>query len=118
MKGCKVNILGTEYEIRFVDKFPDYLSEYEESADALCNFFDRTIFVKNDTEKDITDKGRERKSKKNLRHEIYHAFLYESGLSSNTYGNFGAWAEFEEMIDWHAIMSPKVFKVFQELDLL
>lgn len=113
-----VNILGTEYTIEYVDKFPDYLSEFEDTADALFNAFDRTIFVKNANEKDITEKGKERKAKKNLRHEIFHAFLYESGLSSNTYGHIGAWAEHEEMVDWFAIQSPKIFKVFQELDIL
>lgn len=118
MNDCKINILGTEYSIKIVDKYPEYLSEFEETADALCNSYDRTIFIKNDIEKDTTDNGKERKNKKNLRHEIYHAFMYESGLSSNTYGHMGAWAEHEEMIDWHAIMAPKVFKVFQELDLL
>ena len=31
----KVNILGTEYEILFVDEFPDYLKEVGENAAGL-----------------------------------------------------------------------------------
>lgn len=40
--------------------------------------------------------------KKVLRHEIVHAFLYESGLWQNAYGS-KCWAKNEEMIDWMAI---------------
>lgn len=50
--------------------------------------------------------------------ESADAFLFESGLSSNTHGIYGAWAENEEMVDWIAIQSPKIFKVFQELEIL
>ena len=118
MQDCSVNILGTEYQIRFVEKFPERYQEFEETSDGLCNFYNREIYVKNAKERDMTDEGYERSIKKTLRHEIYHAFLFESGLSSNTYGAYGAWAEFEEMIDWNAIQSPKIFKIFKELDLL
>lgn len=118
MRNQKINVLGTEYQIVFVKKFPKYLKEFEETADALFNAHDKTIFVKKDKSIDITDKGKERLEKKNLRHEIVHAFLFESGLSSNTYGHMGAWAEHEEMVDWFAIQSPKILKVFIELGIL
>lgn len=54
-----------------------------------------------------------------LRHEIIHAFLSESGLadSSNSTGEDG-WAVNEEMVDWFARMSPKIFKVYKELQIL
>ena len=51
--------------------------------------------------------------KKVLRHEIFHAFFGESGLRSSS-----EYAEIEELIDWLAIQSPKIFKVFQELGIL
>lgn len=52
-----------------------------------------------------------------LRHEIIHAFLYESGLDacSNSAEN---WANNEEMVDWFAIQYPKIFKVFREQGLV
>ena len=56
--------------------------------------------------------------KRNLRHEIIHAFFNESGLSDNSFEFTGAWAKNEEMVDWLAIQSPKIFRVFQELDIL
>lgn len=49
-----------------------------------------------------------------LRHEIIHAFLYESGLWGSTIDG-GAWAMNEEMIDWVATQLPKMLKVFKEL---
>lgn len=52
-----------------------------------------------------------------LRHEIIHAFLYESVLDASS-STSGAWAINEEMCDWFAIQSPKIFKVFQELNIL
>lgn len=52
-----------------------------------------------------------------LRHEILHAFLYESGLDACS-GPAENWASNEEMVDWFAIQSPKIFLVFQEQRLL
>lgn len=51
--------------------------------------------------------------KKVLRHEIVHAFLYESGLWQNAYGS-KCWAKNEEMIDWMAIQIPKIQKAYKE----
>ena len=48
-----------------------------------------------------------------IRHEIVHAFLYESGLDVNSLSG-GAWAKNEEMVDWMAIQIPKILKAFQE----
>lgn len=52
-----------------------------------------------------------------LRHEIIHAFLYESGLDACS-GTAANWANNEEMVDWFAIQSPKIFHVFQEQGLV
>lgn len=113
-----VNILGTDYEIHFVDEFPEYLKEVGEGAGGLCNRHDRHIFIKRCNEKDMTVKGSERCDKDTLRHEIIHAYLSESGLSANASHCYGSWAENEEMVDWFAIQSPKIYKTFMELDCL
>ena len=44
------------------------------------------------------------------RHEILHAFFDESGLEG--------YSEDEQLINWLAVQSPKIFKIFAELDLL
>ena len=41
----------------------------------------------------------------------------ESGLDSNS-NSADSWATNEEMVDWFAIQSPKIFKVFNELKLM
>ena len=52
-----------------------------------------------------------------VRHEIVHAFLMESGLDANA-NAVENWATNEEMVDWFAIQSPKIFKVYKELKLI
>lgn len=114
----KVNILGTDYEIHFVDEFPEYLKEVGECADGLCNRHDRDIFIKRCNDKDMTAAGRERCDRDTLRHEIIHAYLSESGLSANASHCYGSWAENEEMVDWFAIQSPKIYQTFKEVGCL
>ena len=115
MEKRTVNILGTEWTINIVKEFPQHLKEYEETSTGLCNGFDKDIWVKNMSEMDC--KNKDKLLKNVIRHEITHAFFFESGLSENT-GYSACWATNEEMVDWFAIQSPKIFKVFQELDIL
>lgn len=53
--------------------------------------------------------------KKVIRHEIIHAFLYESGLWQNAYSS-KCWAQNEEMVDWMAIQFPKIQSAYKEAD--
>ena len=55
--------------------------------------------------------------KKVLRHEIVHAFLYESGMW-NCSGSTDRWGMDETITDWIAIQSPKIFEAFKEVDCL
>ena len=56
--------------------------------------------------------------RKTLRHEIIHAFLYESGLHDNSIKISDGWATNEEMVDWLAIQSPKIYKAMKEAKCL
>lgn len=47
-----------------------------------------------------------------IRHEIIHAFLYESGLDSCS------WAANEEMVDFFAMQFPKLLQIFKEADCI
>ena len=62
--------------------------------------------------------GKVRAEKNTLRHELLHAYLAESGLAANALSSYTAWAENEEMVDWFAIQSPKIFKTFKEVGCL
>ena len=49
-----------------------------------------------------------------LRHEIVHAFLEESGLSTNS-DSIDAWARNEEIVDWIAIQGPKIYAAWEKV---
>ena len=121
MKNMKVNILGTEYSIETHKVSDDSYLEKNKLA-GYCGEESKLIVIADMTEEkyfsDVDEKEQQAYRKRTLRHEIMHAFLNESGLSdsSNQYG--GAWAKNEEMVDWFAIQSPKIFAVYQSLDIL
>lgn len=48
-----------------------------------------------------------------LRHEIVHAFLYESGLAANS-AAARQWATNEEMVDWIALQGPKIYRAWRQ----
>lgn len=99
-----MNILGAEYSLIYSDKHNDPMLE---DCDGYC---DDTIKVCVVDKMEVND----RDSKKNLgeykkkvaRHEIIHAFLFESGLNP---GN--SWAGNEEIVDWIASQLPKMVVV-------
>ena len=53
--------------------------------------------------------------KATIRHEIIHAFLYESGLHECWDHKIG---HDETYVDWVAVQFPKLLKVFQEADAI
>lgn len=120
MKTFKVIVLQEEYTIHIgkYDEMPDRIKKEHKGAVGICNRFDKEIFVNECWNEDTGEKGKTEWVRKTLRHELIHAFLFESGLGRNTELNINAWAENEEIVDWFAIQSPKIFKVFKELDLL
>lgn len=110
----KVNILGTEYIILYdVDE-----NQMPEGADGCFDQSIHTIKIAKfeDTSKDSLQNLNEYK-KKVVRHEIIHAFLYESGLWNNS-GSVDAWGCNETITDWIAIQFEKILKAFEEVGCL
>ena len=104
-----VNILGTEYEI--VIDAPDEM--LPEGADgAMDQSIKRIVVAKFESDRNCI-KDLDSYRKKVLRHEIIHAFLYESGLWNNS-GTVTAWGQSEEITDWIAIQFPKMLEAFEE----
>ena len=113
----QVNILGTKYKILFSSEREDVKLK---DISGYCDYSIKLIVVKKIEEQDktIMDLGDlDRIANRVLRHEIIHAFMYESGLWCNTVGCEN-WATNEEMTDWFAIQSPKIFKVYKKLEVL
>lgn len=117
MQDFKVNILGSEWNVKFGNE-----KEYPNltNVDGYTDLSIREIVV-DDMEASQGQIGAkadlESYQKQVVRHEIIHAFLLESGLDSNS-NSVDSWAVNEEMVDWFAIQSPKIFKVFNELKLM
>ena len=108
-----VSILGTEYEI--VTDAPDEM--LPDNADgAMDQSIKRIVIAKFEPDRNSI-KDLESYRKNVLRHEIIHAFLYESGLWNNS-GTVESWGTSEEITDWFAIQSPKIMEVFQELGVV
>lgn len=108
MEKCKVNVLGTEYTIE-----PRNLKD--ENYDGFTDNTNKLIVIRSDNQNEVGDF--DFLQKKQLRHEIIHAFLSESGLQCN-WQHMEQFGHDETTVDWFAIQSPKIFEVFQELDLI
>lgn len=121
MENKKINILGTEYTIETHKVSEDSYLEKNKLA-GYCGEESKLIVIADMSEEKyfsgMDEKEQEVYRKRTLRHEIMHAFLNESGLSDSSNQYSGAWAKNEEMVDWFAIQSPKIFKVYSELGLL
>ena len=117
MQDFKVNILGSEWSVKFGNE-----KEYPNltNVDGYTDLSIREIVV-DDMEASQGQIGAkadlESYQKQVVRHEIIHAFLLESGLDSNS-NSADSWAVNEEMVDWFAIQSPKIFKLFNKLELM
>ena len=113
MKDISINIMGSNWEIIFQTKKENkQFSDLDGYTDYSVHKIYIRLFEKG--EYDIEDLSAERRS--TLRHEIYHAFMGESGLRFNT-NTVKSWATNEEMIDWLAIQYPKIHKVFKQLNI-
>ena len=121
MNDMKVHILGTEYEIK-THKISEDDTLKDNRWAGYCEEYNKKIVIADMTEReyfsDMSEEEQNRYRKRTLRHELIHAFLNESGLSDNSSTSESAWAKHEEMIDWFAIQTPKIFKIFKEVDCL
>ena len=109
----KLNILGTEYELVIAtEKAEPYMAQ----CDGCCDTSVKKLFVKDfrPTKDEVGSlKDLQVYARKVARHEMVHAFLYESGLSVNS-----DWATNEELVDWIAIQLPKMANLMAEIDQL
>lgn len=113
----KINILGSEYKI--IETLDYTKFSYLKECDGYHDWSTKELIIKNFINEEqrvgcIRDLKKYRA--KVLRHEIIHAFFHESGLWVNS-NSLDQWAMNEEMIDWFAIQSPKIIKVYKELGI-
>ena len=103
----KINILGSEYTI--LEQSAEENKKLTE-CDGYCDKTSKTIVVTTKSE-DCELENFPIYQKKVKRHEIIHAFLFESGLHENwkhdTYGHD------ESYVDWIAAQFPKLIEAFK-----
>lgn len=115
MKNRTVNILGTKYTIEFKDVNQD---KKLETLFGYCYRTSKRIVVSNMYRSVHSVDNLEMETNKILKHEIIHAYLYESGIASDTNTQFlGDDNHCEFYIDWFAMQSEKIFKTFEELGI-
>lgn len=117
LQDCRINILGSEWNIKFgsEEQYPIL-----KNIDGYCDQSTREIIV------DDMEKLREQLDAKSdlpsyrkqvTRHEIIHAFLFESGLDISSV-KAESWATNEEMVDWVAIQIPKIIVAMEKAGAL
>lgn len=115
------NVLGTVYKVE-IHKISEDSSLKDNGWCGYCNESLKLIVVADVNEqeyyKNCTEDEKRIIEKDILRHELTHAFLNESGLSYSSLQYSSGWAKNEEMVDWFAIQSPKIFKLFNECNCL
>ena len=104
----KVNILGEKWDLvehkEAEDPKLNGCDGYADTSIRRCVVDDMTVCAN-----DPTCKGDLEAYKKQVkRHELIHAFLFESGLDGES------WAKNEEMVDFFAIQFPKLARLFSE----
>lgn len=102
----KVKILGAEYDLiteGSVDDYPDL-----NDSDGYCNYQLKEIVLSEEGYDGTI--SYDKYMQKVLRHEIVHAYLYESGLH--------AYATDEILVDWMAIQIPKISESLAQLEVL
>ena len=108
-----VNVLGTEYSIKFVPEEELLEINSDGTTDRSVKLIRVAVFTpQKDSVEDLAEYQRHV-----LRHEITHAFLYESGLSGCSC-SVDSWATNEEMIDWIACQHNKLHAAFEKAGAL
>lgn len=126
-----INVLGTDYTIKFITVKDEYESNaakilIESGFCAFCSHYDKTIILSNFRDEKFNSAFKYQSLdvivetyKETLRHELWHAVFYCSGLNNNSHGTGNnSFANDEEMIDFLAIQSPKMFEIFNKANIL
>lgn len=115
---CKADVLGSEYTLRFIpeDKDPQL-----DNSNAYCDSCGSTIVIDDLSKlKDLCpdafiSKDMVNRLKVTIRHELIHAFMHESGITTCSHL---PWAHDETLVEWLAVQLPKMAKTMQDLKVL
>ena len=113
-----IHILGEVWKLEFKSVEEDAtLTE----CDGYADWSTKKLVIRNTTleEKKLLDlENKEAELRRCVRHEIVHAFFFESGLRNNALIFDDAWCANEELVDWIANQHEKLHRAFAEADAL
>lgn len=107
--AIEVDVLGTIYSIKKSNKVNDLKLE---NLAGYCDTSIKQIVIDTFKPDNLSKADLVKYENEVIRHESIHAFLNECGLADCS------WGENEEIVDWIALMFPKMLKVFQELNVI
>ena len=104
----KVNVLGTVYKIKYIPSLDGRGGE--------TDFYTKEIRIseQEDVPAEYKTDNLKEMQRHVLRHELIHAFLFESGMDQSSAAH-EAWAVNEEMRDWMAIQMPKIMAAYDSI---
>ena len=110
MIAYSVTILGTAWKIVLRKKKED---AYLKGIGGYCDNTIKTIVIRKQRKSPHPNECSDLRAYERgcLRHEIVHAFMFESGLSHDSYGA-RHWALNEEMVDWIAQQHTKIHAAY------
>jgi len=112
MNDREINILGTKWTIKEQSKIENELLD---CRDGYTDWTTKEIVIAREQDGNLSDM--EAYIREVLRHEIVHAFLFESGLAECSSQSY-VWAQNEEMVDWIARQGQKIYKAWLEAGAL
>ena len=112
---CKVSVLGTEYSL-YLDVSPEDDPLLEDVNGYCDKTVKRIVVADRSNDSDLADWMDYRRSV--MRHELIHAFLFESGLGCDSVWHVGGQEHPEQTVDWIARQFPKILKAFQTVGAL
>ena len=110
-----VDVLGTKYKIHFVPEDSEVMDS--KHSDGFIDESTKEIYISIFKPDDTSLNDLFYHQRQVIRHEIIHAFMFESGLAQCSCG-VNAWAQNEEMIDYFARMHNKIHSAFIEAGAL
>lgn len=110
-----VSVLGTEYRV-----FLDVPTSADDVLKRCSGYCDKTahVIVVGEKSEEANLIDWQMYAKQVLRHEIIHAFLFESGLGGDSVWYVDGQEHPEQMVDWLARQFPKLMAAFQKVNAL
>lgn len=116
-----VSILGTMWRIE-IRNYNDDPYFKKDNADGYCSSPEKLIVLcdlySDPAFSDETSEFIANTMRLTLRHEIVHAYLYESGLGNDASCARVPWSRNEEMVDWIARQGHKIDQTWAECNCL